>query len=320
MEIDFKKRNHCYIVDGDIAGISVTELLRKHKLAPDYEYVDKKILQARANKGKAIHADLEKVLNVAGYEPLSECGELYRDWVRENLDCGVAEQMLAYNYNGLIIAGTADVMAIDKEGNYMVLDHKVTTKLAKEYVSWQVSLLDYMARQLKGEAVNGRQLNWQGAKRFMCLQYTGGKIKEHILEKVPDEEIVKLIECEYNDKIYQRPNLVVGKQTQELFFKAEQALRLATVELKKAQEEADKLRQKICNLFEKQKIYSWETDTMRVSYVPQTETMRIDSTLLKRKYPTVYQECCTISKRKAHVRTTQKQSDDDKQEILLEEI
>ena len=43
MRIDFDEKNHIYRVDGDIASISVTELLHKHGLAPDYSGVSKTV-------------------------------------------------------------------------------------------------------------------------------------------------------------------------------------------------------------------------------------------------------------------------------------
>ena len=41
MKIELEEKNHTYFVDGEIASISITELLRKHGLAPDYGSVSK---------------------------------------------------------------------------------------------------------------------------------------------------------------------------------------------------------------------------------------------------------------------------------------
>ena len=45
MVIDFDEANHVYAVNGNIADISVTALLRKHGLAPNYSSAQDKILQ-----------------------------------------------------------------------------------------------------------------------------------------------------------------------------------------------------------------------------------------------------------------------------------
>ena len=168
MIVDFEEKGHIYSVNGEIASISVTELLTKHGLSP-YSGANKAKMKESADVGKEIHKDLEDILNVAGYEPKTEQGKQFAEWVKENLDCGVGEQMLGFESNGLVIAGTADVMAIAKDKTLIIADHKNTSQFHREYVSWQVSILDYFARKLGKEKINGKLLNWKGAKRFICF-------------------------------------------------------------------------------------------------------------------------------------------------------
>ena len=59
MIITFDKQTHTYAVNGDIAHISVTELLAKHGLSPNYDGVDKATLTDAAEYGKTIHKDIE---------------------------------------------------------------------------------------------------------------------------------------------------------------------------------------------------------------------------------------------------------------------
>ena len=99
-------------------------------------------------------------MNVLGYVPTTEQGKHFSEWVSNNIDCGVGEQKLALEYKGIIIAGTADVMGIMKDGTLFIGDHKNTSKIYNEYVSWQVSVLDYMARMIGDEKINGRRLSF----------------------------------------------------------------------------------------------------------------------------------------------------------------
>lgn len=306
MRIEFNEKEHKYFVNGEIAGISVTELLAKHKLAPNYSSASKSRLKESADKGKEVHKDLENILNKAEYEPTTEQGRQYLEWVKKNLDCGVGEQMLAYDKDGMIIAGTADVMGILKDGSLLLADHKNTSQFQREYVSWQVSLLDYFARQLHGEPVNSKMIKWNGASRFICFHYdpkTGG-MQDIELEKVSDEEIERLIECEYNGEIYQRPNLVVDPELEKRFLQAEQ--QLAELERAKIQIEtvAKECREKLCELFEQQKLTYWKSpnELISVTYVSPSEKITVDSKKLKEKYPQVYAECQKLSKTKAYVR------------------
>lgn len=305
MKIEFDEKTHTYFVDGEIATISVTELLHKHGLSPDYKDVREEVLTARAEEGKRVHKDLEKILMDKDHIPETTQGINFRSWAKDNLSGGVAEQMIAYKYDGLIIAGTADVIGIDKDNKFIIGDHKNTSKFNREYVSWQVSLLDYMARRLNKEPINGISLNWEGAKTFYCFHYNPktGVMKVYELDKVPDEEITKLIECEYNNEIYKRPVLVVDRDLQVAFEKAEEYLVTMEERYKEAKNNAEYFRDQMRELFEKQGIISWESPNglMKVVYRHPYDRLSIDATKLKRNYPKAFSECQKLSKVKATV-------------------
>ena len=318
MIVEFEEKDHVYSVDGDIATVSVTELLKKHGLSPNYDNVNKTLMRESAEKGKEVHKDLENVLNTAGYEPKTEQGKEFFKWVKNHLDCGVGEQVLGFEKDGFVIAGTADVMGISKSGAFILGDHKNTSKFHEEYVSWQVSLLDYMARKLENQKINGKSLKWKGAKEFYCFQYDPktGKMKEHVLQKISDEEIERLIDCEMKGELYQRPVLVVDKELQEKFEKAESLLIEKELEFKKAEAEAKTIREELCKKMEEQGIKSWETQNLKLTYVAPIERLTVDSKKLKEKYPVAYTECQKLSKIKATVRVTLKEEVDTFEEIM----
>ena len=315
MEIKFEEKGHIYFVNGDIASISVTELLAKHHLAPDYSGAKKGVLKQNSAQGKEVHKDLENVLNTAKYEPKTKQGENFKKWVSKNLDCGAGEQMLAYEYNGMIICGTADVMGITKKGELLIGDHKNTAKFYEEYVSWQVSLLDYFARKINGRKINGNSFNWKGATQFKCFHYNKktGEMKVYNLEKVPDTEIEKLIECEYKGEIYKRPVLVVNKELSEKFIEAEQMLAQLEQEYKQAKVNAEKIREQMLEVFKEQGIKSWESPNkkIKVTYVEPIDRLSVDSDKLKKEYPQVFANCQKLTKTKASIRVKVRDGEDD---------
>lgn len=313
MIVNFEEKGHIYSVNGEIASISVTELLTKHGLSP-YSGAKTSKMKESADVGKEIHKDLEDILNVASYEPKTEQGKQFAEWVKENLDCGVGEQMLGFENNGLVIAGTADVMAIAKDKTLIIADHKNTSQFHREYVSWQVSILDYFARKLGKEKINGKLLNWKGAKRFICFHYDPktGKMTPHELNKVADEEIERLLDCELHDEIYQRPMLVIDPELQQKYLQAEENFIAFEKQVKAVQKVRDDLRAEMLRLFEEQGIKSWESPDgkLLVTYIPQTEQVRVDSTKLKDKFPQVFTECQKLSKVKSQIRVTVRGEDD----------
>ena len=304
MLIEFEEKDHIYSVNGDIAHISVTELLHKHGLAPNYDGVRKKYLAQASKRGKEVHKDLENIFNKKDYTPTTKQGEQFAKWVKENVDCGVGEQMLAYDYKSMVFVGTADVMAILKDGTYIVGDHKNTAQFNREYVTWQVNLLDYFARKLGTERVNGKQILWKGAGKFYCFHYDPKifDMRVYELNKIPDREIERLLECEFQGEIYTRQELSVDKRFAEKFEKAERYVLQVQETLRMAEENAKKYRDEMLAFFEQQGIKSWETDNIKVTYVPQTERLSVDSKALKDKYPMAYSECQKLNKVKAQLR------------------
>lgn len=315
MIVDFDKDNHCYSVDGEIATISVTELLRKHGLAPSYKGASSKALKEKAEIGTEVHKDLENILNLKGYKPTTKQGEHFEKWVEENLDCGVGEQMIGYQHNGLTIAGTADIIGILKTGEVLIADHKNTSTFYRESVTWQVSLLDYFLRKLGTDMINGQELNWKGATKFYCFHYNPKTCEMEVKElaKVPDSELERLLDCELKGEKYQRPKLVIPKEMQLDFEKAEEELAFVELNYKLAKERAENLRSQLCKLFEEQNIKSWESPNgkLRVTYTEPVDVVSLDKDLVKKKYPMVYSECQKLTKRKASVRITNREKDEE---------
>lgn len=313
MNIDFDESTHTYSVNGDIASISVTELLAKHGLSTSYEGVDKKVVKKAAEIGKKIHKDLEKIFNEEKYELETPQAKNFEKWVKENVKCGVGEQLLALEYKGMTIAGTADVMGFMKNDELFVGDHKTTAQFNRESVSWQVSLYDYFARQIKGEKLNGNPFNWKGASKFYCFHFDkgeSGELKVIELEKIPDSEIERLLECEYNNERYTRQELVVAPELQLEFTKRQKSIIRLKKQLESAEQRMEKIKDALIELFEQQKILKWETDGLVVTYRAETETHSIDSTKLKRELPQVYDKYQKVSKRKATVVITVKGGDE----------
>lgn len=302
LTIDFEENGHTYLVNGEIASISVTELLNKHGLSP-YSGANKSKMKQSADIGKAIHKDLENVFNKSNYEPTTPQGKEFAEWVKDNVNCGVGEQMLAYEYKGMIIAGTADVMAIGRDSSFIVGDHKNTSKFHREYVSWQVSLLDYFARKLKNEKVNGKLLKWRGADKMYCFHYSP-QLTIYELEKIPDEEIERLIECEYKNEPYQRRMLVVDPELQKKFIQAEEFLAQVELNYKQAEQNAKKIREEMLSLFENQGIESWESPSgkIKVSYVRQCEKLSVDTARLKNEQPQIFTKYQKLTTTKPHIR------------------
>ena len=312
MYIQFNEKDHIYSLNGEIASISITELLHKHGLAPNYEGIPKSVLKASAKTGKEYHKEFEEITGDVKVAPKTENGKLYKEWLFNNVDFAFAEKMVGIELNGWTLCGTADLVAF-KGKKMIIADHKTTSSFQKEYVSWQVSIIDYLIRHNETGVFNDdkNKLNInqyyenEQPSDLYCLWYNNGELKVKELQRVSDSEIERLFECERKGEIYSRKELVVDDDLMQEFLVAEKTLIDIQKQYEIATANAKEIREKLKDIMEKQGIIKWETPNgIKATYIPATERMGIDKTLLKKEFPKAYETCLKPTKVASQIRIT----------------
>ena len=311
MYITMDENTHTYFVDGQVADISVTELLHKHGLAPSYDGVDEEVLNAARERGKSVHADIEKYIMADGYIPETREGLAFAHWAEMKTEWALAEQKLAIEWKGKFIACTADLLAVlmlEKGPSVSVIaDHKTTSRFQREYVSWQVSIYDFIARHIGRQLINDKVFYWQGAEKYLCFLYDkDGKMEVKECDKIPDSEIERLLDCEANGEIYTRPALVLEDDMAVALEKAELLVIETERAAKTAKAQAEALRAALCAEMERQGIFSWNGTKIKATYRAGSDRVSVDSTRLKKELPEVYDKYTKTSKVKATVVITEK--------------
>lgn len=310
MYITMDENTHTYFVDGQVADISVTELLHKHGLAPSYDGVDEEVLNASRERGKEVHADIEKYIMADGYVPETREGLAFAHWSEKNGLYAYAEKRYALKWKGIVVACTMDLIGwITVNGRRIAVlaDHKTTSRFQREYVSWQVSIEDYFARKQSGVVINNATIEWNGAEKFLCFLYDkDGNMEVKECDKIPDSEIERLLDCEANGEIYTRPALVLEDDMAVALEKAELAVIETERAAKTAKAQAEALRAALCAEMERQGIFSWSGAKIKATYRAGSERVSVDSTRLKKELPEVYEKYTKTSKVKATVVITEK--------------
>ena len=310
MYITMDENTHTYFVDGQVADISVTELLHKHGLAPSYDGVDEEVLNAARERGESIHADIEKYIMADGFIPETREGLAFSNWAQTNGLYAYAEKRYALEWKGIVVACTMDLIGwITVNGRRVAVlaDHKTTSRFQREYVSWQVSIEDYFARKQSGVVINNTVLEWQGAEKYLCFLYENdGNMEVKECDKIPDSEIERLLDCEANGEIYTPPALVLEDDMAVALEKAELAVIETERAAKTAKAQAEALRAALCSEMERQGIFSWSGTKIKATYRAGSERVSVDSTRLKKELPEVYEKYTKTSKVKATVVITEK--------------
>lgn len=296
----FKEDTHQYfLVDaktGEVVKelISVTTLMRKHGLAPNYDGVPSETLKAKAEYGSLVHKELENYIK-SGEIGFTQELQDFISWSKENDFEAVDSEFIVYND---IVAGTVDLLGNQKfaeDFSDILGDFKTTATLHKEAVSWQLSIYAYLYKHLFGGT-------FEALKAF---HFNDGLKVVHI-EAKPVEEIEKLLEAERNGEIYQPKQLELANEIKMQLIAAEETIKQIDLQKKEAEANAEKLKQMLLEQMRENNIKSFEDERIKITYVAPTTRETIDTAKIKKELPEIAEQYKKISNIKDSVRITLK--------------
>lgn len=286
--IEFNEATHEYFNDGKKL-ISVTQLMRKHGLAPDYSMVNQAVLTAKAERGTLIHKEIEDFIKHGEVGFTSEL-QAFHEYIWKNNITVVMSETIAFND---IVAGTADLILEDANGDRIIADIKTTATLHKESVSWQLSIYAELLKQYgctKGQAFHFQQ---------------DGSLEVVEIPLKPIAEVERLLDCERNGEIYEQ-KLKIPQMTLSELYSIEAFIEYHETQKKEAEERAKELRAMILDEMEKQGVKTFDNDRIRLTYVaPQTRST-IDSARLKKDHPEIAEKYQKQTSVKASLKITLK--------------
>ena len=267
--IEFNEATHEYFNDGKKL-ISVTQLMRKHGLAPDYSAVPSSVLTAKAERGTLIHKEIEDFIKHGEVGFTSEL-QSFHEYIWKNNITVVMSETIAFND---IVAGTADLILEDANGDRIIADIKTTATLHKESVAWQLSIYAKLLEQYG--CTRGQAFHFEPDGTLNVVE---------ILLK-PIAEVERLLDCERNGEIYESRLKVSDIALSELY-SLESYIEHCENQKKQAEERAKELRQMLLDEMEKQAVKTYENDRIRITYKAPYEKSTIDSARLKKELPEI---------------------------------
>lgn len=287
--IEFREDTHEYIAHGKKL-ISVTQLMRKHGLAPSYDAVPSEVLRAKAERGTLIHKEIEQYIKEGEIGFTTEVANFINYIHDEELDCYASEEIV---YND-VVAGTVDLVL----GDGTIADIKTTATLHKEAVSWQLSIYAFLWNMVYTENV------YKGAAYHFNKD---GVLKVVDIPLKPMSEVARLMECERNGELYTQELTGTEAQLAELA-EVESLIKQIEEQKKAAEAQAVELRAAIMQAMEQNGCTSFENERIKLTYVAPTTRTAIDSTRLKKELPEIAEKYTKTSNVKASLRITIKEA------------
>lgn len=279
---NFDESKHEYTVNSKVL-LSVTQLLEKHGIAPDYSFVDKDVLELSARRGTAIHKEIEDYTDT-GEVGFSE--EFYTavELLEQNGLNPIGAEVVTYND---ITVGTIDLICKDKNGNYILIDTKTTSTIHKQAVAWQLSIYKALAEKQYNIKID----------RLMVLHLPfekSGKLVE--VEPIPPTTISELLDSERNGENYEVAQVVeFDESLLQAFTQAENHIVHVEQMLKAAKEQAEEYRKQIFAVMKENNVKSFENDRLKITVKDAYNRTTVDSKKLQSEYPDIYDKVLKTS-------------------------
>ena len=270
--------------------VSVTQLLKKHGLSPDYSAVDESVLNAKAERGSVIHEELEKYINDGEIGFTNELTQFIAK-ANEMLLKPIKSEFIVHNEE---IAGTVDVIGtVGANALPFIGDFKTTAVLHKDSIAWQLSLYAYLSGEIY--------------EKYFAIHFPNEdtcKIVE--IQPIAESEIVRLLECERNSELFERKTLELTFSESEKIVMIQNELKSLNDRKKQLEEQESEFKEMLIAKMEETGVKSIDNDYFKITYVAPSQRETIDSARLKREHPDLAVEYTKTSLVKASVRITLK--------------
>ena len=286
-EVIFIEEPHGYISKENEPILGLTSLLAKHGITKDVSNIPKHFLKKAGNKGTLVHQQIEDYDNL-GIMPTDEWAIPYT-----TINLKVLASEFLVNYEN-IVATQIDKILED----FSVCDIKTSREVDIQGVTWQCSIGAYMLE---------KQSNIKVPKIY-CIHLREGKVNMFELERISDEYIEKLFECEENNTIYTLPSLPTPNTTAISLPNTlnNKAKRLYSA-ISKINQLKEQLDDEITEFMKENNLYSIKTEDISFTLVKPSTSETFDKKAFIKDNPTIdLSKYNKISERKGYLKTTLK--------------
>lgn len=299
--INFDEKTHTYTNENGEVLISVTQLLKLAGISPNYDFVNEEVLKAAAEKGTLIHKEIEDYIKKGEIGFTKELNE-FITYVKEQGIKVLASEKQVYNDR---VAGTIDLIFQYPNGKVVYADFKTTSTIHKQAVSYQLSIY----KDLDSNSEHEIDANYEDADLEVWHFLKDGSLEICSVMEIAKPALDRLYESITTGKPLEKAE--EEKQFLKELYDAEKVIAYYENEKKLAEENRNKVRDKIIEIMKAQGITKFENDSISITYIAPTDAETFDSKRFKEENPNTYQEYVKITHKKESVRITLKEKKDE---------
>lgn len=290
-KVIFNEEEHTYKL-GKAYLSGITGIISKYIFPDKYKGIPDSVLMNAAEKGRAIHKDIENY-----EEGLPYCLIETKAYISLMAENGISH--LASEY--IVSDNKRYASAIDKvDDQYNLYDIKTTYTLDEDYISWQLSIYAYLFELQNGFPCNS----------LFAIWIKGSNAKLVPIKKIDGEIIKEFLDAAYNETIWFNP---LEKSLSNVESALQRAVEFETFihdleEQKKLLEESySSVKAQILEEMTKNNVKKWETDNIILTKVEDTVQVSFDSKSFKNDNPELYKKYEKQINKRGYLKITLKQ-------------
>lgn len=279
--IKFNEELHQYTLDDKVL-ISVTQLMKKHNLAPkmnDNIEVVKKRIESKASRGTLIHKEIENYIKHKEVGFTSEC-EQFADYKKKNKIVVDESEYMVHND---IVAGTIDLL-LHKGKQNIIADIKTTYQLHYESVSWQLSIYLYLYLDYDKRIPDE---NWEGYKGQVFHFTKEGKLEVVDIPLKNVSEVAKLLECERNNIQFE---IELANDDLQEFKSLELVIQELDTKKKEIEKKQEEIKLRLLNEMKNRNLKTFEKNGVKITYTEAYKKKTLDTKKLEQEHPKIYKK------------------------------
>lgn len=293
--VNFDEKTHTYTNEDGRTLISVTTLLKKYGLAPDYSGVPEEILMKKAERGTMVHEEIEDYIknNVIGFS--AELSSFIKYTIDNNIKIIKSEEVV----NNDIVAGKFDLLCM-RDGKLIRVDYKTTSSVHRQECSWQLSCYDYLD-SIKADALEVWHFSEDGKMKIIAVPF----VKTEFIENMfASERSGGLVE-------FNAPTVTVTDTQLEIIEEATRIIERAKRDADEAKKRLEDVNAAIMKAMTENCVKTFENDVVKITLVDAYTKSAIDTTKLKKEMPDIAEKYTRVSEVKASLKITLKEEDNE---------
>lgn len=270
---------HTYTNAEGLELSGITGIIKQYICPNIYAEVPAEVLENARIRGTKLHALLELYANGTFANVTEEDKEVIENFnamalALEGYTCLASEYVVS---NNELIASPIDLLALDYEGNLVIIDLKTTSALNVDFVTWQLNFYRYFLEIQTGLKTDNMQ----------ALHVTGGKAKFVKVQKIADEHLDYMLYCAYNFAEFKNPLQVEEDKITKLetIYREKKALE---EQIKALEEQEEQIKAEVIAEMKANAVKTYESETIRVTYKSASTRSTFDSKKFAEAEPEIY--------------------------------